>query len=462
MEWDETVDVVVIGSGFAGMAAAHEAAKTAESVVMLEKMSYTGGNSRIAGGGYCCWDSKLKLREELGLGDDSWQLHCRDTLAAGGGYGSPRLAEVLAKGAPAGLDLMVDAGIPFRKSLPRIGGHSAYRSYQMACTGAEAMAKLKSYCLERTGAELRCNSKVREIVRERDELGNGRVSGVVVEGPRGVYRLNARRGVIVASGGFAHDADMRTVYKPSLTDAYNCTNHRGATGEVIRQAKAIGADAVHMEFVQLYPCANPKTGGIDQAAFLCYSGTGYGLVYVTAEGERFVNELASREVVSDAQIDSGSRPSYSILNDEIFSKLGISVEDVEKIVQSGRALRASSLTRLAEKAGFDVAAFEASIAQHNKAVASGIDEKQGKPMTSQMVPLEQGDFYAIPQWPSVHFCMGGLRIDEKARVLDAWGNPIPGLYAAGEACGGLHGGDRLGGNAIAECFVFGRIAGQLN
>ena len=460
--WNETFDVIIIGSGFAGMAAAHEAAQHAGSVLMLEKMSYIGGNSRIAGGGYCCWDSKLKLREELGLGDDSWQLHSEDTLAAGGNYGSPQLVEVLAKEAPAGLDFMVDAGIPFRKTLPRIGGHSAYRSYQVACTGAETMAKLKDYCLAGGQVELRCNSKVSEIIRSSGEDGKaGRVRGVVVEAPDGTYRVEARRGVIVASGGFANDVELRCSYKPSLTNAYSCTNHRGATGEVIRQAKAVGADTAHMEFIQLYPCADPKTGGIDQGAFLCYSGTGYGLVYVSAEGRRFVSELASREVVSDAQISSGSKPSYSILNDEIFERLGIGSEDIERLVSRGRALRAATLAELAEQAGFDALAFEESIAQHNDAISSGVDEAFGKPMTSQMVPLVNGDFYAIAQWPSVHFCMGGLRIDEKARVIDVWGRAIPGLYAAGEVVGGIHGSDRLGGNAIAECFVFGRIAGQL-
>lgn len=462
VDWDEIVEVVVVGSGFAGMAAAREAAANVESVVVLEKMSYVGGNSRIAGGGYCCWDSRLKLREELGLGEDSWELHCEDTLRAGGGYASPKLAETLAKEAPAGLDLMVDAGIPFRKTLPRIGGHSAYRSYQIACTGAETMAKLKDYCIEAPGVDLRCNSKVCEVVRERDGAGAGRVTGVVVEGPNGRYRLGANRGVIVASGGFANDIELRTAHKPTLGEAYSCTNHRGATGEMIRQVAAVGADTVHMEFIQLYPCADPKTGGIDQGAFLCYSGTGYGLVYVSSAGARFVNELASREVVSDAQISLGSRPTYSILNDEIFSKLGIGWEDVGKLVSRGRAFRAGSLAELAVLAGFDPELFEASISRHNGAIESGVDEAFGKPITDQMIPLLKGDFYAIPQWPSVHFCMGGLRIDDAAHVLDVWGEPIPGLYAAGEVCGGLHGSDRLGGNAIAECFVFGRIAGRLN
>lgn len=457
--WDETVDVVIIGSGYAGLVAAYEAGKTHERVVILEKMSYSGGNSRIAGGGYCCWDSKLKLREKLGLGDDSWQLHYEDTMAAGGRYSVPELVEVLAKEAPAGLDLLVDAGIPFRDSLPRIGGHSAYRSYQMACSGSEVIEKLEAFAMQSGHVELRKNAKVEGLIKE-----DGRVRGVKVtnskeDGP--VKTIKAQSGVIIATGGYSNDVDLRCMYKPSLTAAYNCTNHKGATGEVIRYAKEVGADTLHMEFVQLYPCADPKSGGIDQGAFLCYSGTGYGLIYVSGEGKRFVNELASREVVSNAQMDLGEGPSYSILNDEIFRQLGITEEEVDKLVSRGRALKAATLEELAEKAGFNATAFLETVDAHNKAIASGTDEAFSKPMTSQMVPLEQGDFYAISQWPSVHYSMGGLRIDTHAHVLDAWNKPIAGLYAAGEVCGGVHGIDRLGGNGIAECVVFGRIAGRL-
>lgn len=458
-QWDETFDAIVIGTGYAGLVAAFEASKVLSKVLVVEKMAYTGGNSRIAGGGYCCWDSKLKFREKFDLGEDSWELHAKDTLAAGQGYNDPALVEVMAKEAPAGLDLLVDAGIEFRESLPRIGGHSAYRSYQMASKGAEVIDKLVALAMENGNVEIRKKTTVVDILRETGQ--DGKVCGIVVEGADGARTtIGVSRGVIVASGGFAGDVELRTAYKPSLTAAFNCTNHKGATGEVIRMAKAIGADTTHMEFVQLYPCAHPETGGIDQAAFLCYSGTGYGLVYVDATGRRFVNELASREVVSLAQVESNLKPSYSVLNDAIFAALGIDEADVERMVSSGRAVRADSLAELASACGFDEAAFEAAVRAHDEAIGAGIEADFGKPTTGKMIKLDQGAFYAIAQWPSVHYCMGGLRIDVQARVLDVWDKPVPGLFAAGECCGGLHGIDRLGGNGIAECVVFGRIAGR--
>ncbi|MDO4503301.1 MAG: flavocytochrome c [Coriobacteriia bacterium] len=456
-KWDQSFDVVVIGTGYAGLAAAYEASAWAKSVVVLEKMAYTGGNSRIAGGGYCCWDSKLKFRQKLGLGEDSWQLHAADTLAAGGGYGSQELVEVMCQEAPAGLDMLVDAGIEFRNSLPRIGGHSAYRSYQMADNGSQVMDKLEAFACQRGNVTIVRKAAVDGIYR----LGEtGAVVGVSVDfADGGRQAVQAKERVVVATGGYAADVELRSSYKPGLTAAYNCTNHKGATGEVIRFAKEIGADTSHMEFVQLYPCANPKTGGIDQGAFLCFSGTGYGLVYVNKEGRRFVSELGTREQVSNAQIGSGEGPSYSILNDRIFAALGIGDEDVERMVRSGRAHASDTLAGLAEAAGFDPSTFVGEIEAHNAAIAAGEDPAFGKPMTSAMIPLEEGRFYAIAQWPSVHYCMGGLRIDPQTRVLDVWGKPIAGLHAAGECCGGLHGIDRLGGNGIAECVVFGRRAG---
>lgn len=452
-QWDETVDVLVVGSGFAGLAAAAEAKQHGADVLILEKMNYFGGNSVIAGGGYCCWDSKLKLREKLGLGEDSWQLHRDDTLRGGGYYNNPELVEVLAREAPAGLDWLVDAGAVFRETLPRIGGHSACRSYQAGCNLAEVA---RDYALS-LGVRLRLNTAVTAICRDGTE---GKVAGVRVREDGKGKSIAARRGVVIASGGFSRDVKLRTDHQPALGPAYNCTNHKGATGEMIQFARAVGADALHMEFIQLYPCADPKTGGIDKFAFDCYSGTGYGLFYVNREGRRFVNELEGRDVVSSAQVSSGSNPTYSILNASIFHRMARAPEELEKGVAIGRLHRADSVEELAAALGIPADRFAGTVKRHNEAVLSGADPEFGKPITKQMLPLTEGPYYAVAQWPSVHYTMGGLRIDPEARVIDLWGRPIPGLYAAGEVCGGVHGTNRLGGNAIAECIVFGRIAGE--
>jgi fumarate reductase flavoprotein subunit len=450
--WDEVTDVIVIGSGFAGLAAAAEAAQLGAEVLILEKMPYFGGNSVIAGGGYCCWDSSLKLREKLGLGEDSWELHKEDTLRGGNYYNDPALGEILAKQAPAGLDWLVKAGAVFREALPMIGGHSAYRSYQAGCNLAKVA---KEYALS-LGAVLRLNTEVTGLCRDGAE---GRVAGVRILENGVPIAIAARRGVIVASGGFSRDVPLRTAHQPTLVSAYGCTNHKGATGEMIRYARAVGADVLHMEFIQLYPCADPKTGGIDKFAFDCYSGTGYGLIYINKDGRRFVNELLGRDAVSNAQVGSCEKPTFSVLNEAIFRKMARTEEELEKGVAIGRLYRGDTPEQLAQAIGIPENVFAETVARHNEAIAKGTDPEFGKPMNRQMLPMSEGPYYAIAQWPSVHYTMGGLRINTDAQVIDIWGDPIPGLYAAGEVCGGVHGTNRLGGNAIAECIVFGRIAG---
>ncbi len=454
--WDEEVDIVVVGSGFAGLAAAAEAAGAGAGVVVLEKMRRYGGNSLISGGGYCASDSKLHLRQKLGLGDDGWQLHLADTLKGGDYYSIPALAEVMVKGAPDGLNWLIDAGASLRETLPRIGGHSAHRSHlESRSSGRGFTDPLRKLALSR-GAEIRLGKEVTRIHRKGC---GGPVLGVEVATGGQKKNIRIGRALILASGGFAQDVKMRMDFNPSLTAGYGCTNHRGATGEIIRYARAIGADVLHMEFVQLFPCAEPETGAIDSFALHAYSGTGYGLFYVNGRGERFVNELDRRDAVSNAQVMSEGRPTYAVLNDAIFDKLAVSPREVRSGVARGRVTMTETITGIALRLGMPTEALHDSMVKHNTCVAEGKDPWFNKPMTGAMVLLTEGPFYAIAQWPAIHHCMGGLRIDRNARVIDIQGRPIPRLYAAGEVAGGVHGSNRLGGNAIPDCIVFGRIAG---
>ncbi len=453
-EWDEEVDVAVVGSGFAGLAAAAEGARLGAKVVVLEKMRRYGGNSFISGGGYASWDSSLHLRQELNLGDDSWQQHRDDTLRGGDYYNIPELVEVVVKAAPEGLDWLVEAGARIKRTLPRLGGHSAHRSYlELKSQGRGFTDPLKKLAMSR-GAEVRVRTKVNRIWREED----GPVVGIETDGDI-KKNIRVNRGLILASGGYSRDVRMRTAHNPALSRDYNCTNHLGATGEIIRYARAIGADVLHLEFVQLYPCAEPESGALDAWGLHAYSGPGYGLFYVDKAGKRFVNELDRRDVVSSAQVKSGSKPTYAILNGEVFEILAAPEEEIRRGVEKGRLVEAETLAKLAEKLGIPKDALSDSVTKHNGCIANGKDPDFGKPMTKNMVPLVKGPFYGIAQWPAIHHCSGGLRIDREARVIDIWGRPIPKLYAAGEVCGGIHGSNRLGGNAIPECIVFGRIAG---
>ena len=453
--WDEEIGVIVVGSGFAGLSAAAESAGLGAETVIIEKLSQYGGNSIISGGGYCSSDSNLHLRQHLDLGDDSWELHLEDTLKGGDYYGIPELVEVMVKGAPESLNWLMDAGAELQATLPRIGGHSAARSHLAKGAGRGLTEPLRELALRR-GASLRTDTRVTAIWREDRD---GPVLGIEVVTERKPKNIKVGQALILASGGFSADVRMRMEVNPALVPEYGCTNLRGATGEIIRYARAVWADVLHLAFIQLYPCANPKNNGIDSFALHAYSGTGYGLFYINTKGRRFVNELDRRDVVSNAQIKSGGKPSYSILNKRIFQKLTVSEKSLSKGVERGRLIKAQSVSELANALGVPPANLEATVNRHNEYLKHGEDLEFNKPVTAAMVPMEEGPFYAFAQWPSIHHCMGGLRIDKSARVIDICGKPIPGLYAAGEVCGGIHGSNRLGGNAIPDCIVFGRIAG---
>ena len=453
--WDEATDIAVIGSGFAGLSAAIKAAEAGARVIIIEKMSHYGGNSLISGGGCCSYDSRLHLRQKLGLGDDSWQLHMDDTIKGGDNKSIPELVEIMVKHAPDAIDLFLKVGVEFADTLPRLGGHSAHRSYLTIGNKGIIMTEPLLKSAIDAGAILRLNTAVTRIWRAGPDSP---VEGIEIKTVDSIKELRVRQAIIIASGGFSQDVEFRKKYNPNLTEAYNCSNHKGATGECIRFAQSIGADVIHMKYIQLFPTANPNTGGLDKQALDAYSSTGFGSVCVDKNGRRFVNELGRRDEVSDAQIlGLKDKPTYTILNKKIFDALAVSDIDIQAGIKSGRITSAETVSELAEK--LNMAELTDTINKHNRYLETGIDPEFNKEISKFMVPMTQGPFYAISQWPTIHFCMGGLRFDKEAHVIDTSGNIIPRLYAAGECCGGIHGANRLAGNAITECIVFGTIAG---
>ena len=460
--WDETWDVIVVGSGFAGLAAAAEAAAGGAKVALLEKMPTYGGNSIINGGVFAACDDTWHYREKLNLGPDSPDQHWKDTLKGGDYYGVPELAKIMAEGATDALNwCIVEGGAKIRPTVTRAGGHTAYRTHA-AATGigreyTEALRKIA----EKQGVKPALNTAVTWIWRA-DADPKSPVLGLEVKRGKKVLNLRATKGVVLATGGFSQNVEMRSAHNPRLTAEYNCTNHKGATGEVHKFAQAVGADTLQMNFIQLYPYAEPETGLLDTPAVYPFNGPGYGILYVTKQGKRFISELERRDVVAYAQINLGkeAKPTWSIFNEAMVVPMGGAPEEVEEGLKRGRFIKADTIPELAKKTGIPEAALVETVNKYIQVHKDGKDPEFNKPITKAMITLEKGPFYAIPQWPAVHFCMGGLRINAASQVLDVFGAPIPKLYAAGEVTGGIHGSNRLGSNAIPACITFGRIAGK--
>jgi urocanate reductase len=455
--WDEEVDILIIGSGFAGLSAAAEAAKTGAKTVILEKMPTYGGNSIINGGVYAAWDSSLHLRKKLNYGNDTPEQHKDDTLKGGDFFNIPELAETLAKGSGDALTWMIeDGGARLREALARAGGHTAYRTHTVVEGIGRGFTEPLRKMAEKNGATIRLDHEVTWIWRQDSESP---VLGVEAKRGRSVVNIKVNKGLILASGGFSRDLKMRMDHYPLLTENFNSTNHKGATGEIIRYAQAVGADTLQMNFIQLYPFAEPETGILDTPAVYPFNGPGHGILYVTRHGKRFVSELERRDVCSFAQLKLGEKPTFSIFNQEMITKMGGTDKEVQDGVAKGRFVKADSISELAGKLGIPKEPLVETINRHNQFIKDGKDPDFNKPMTNQMILLIQGPFFGLPQWPAIHHTMGGLRINAKAEVIDVFGKPIPKLYAAGEVTGGVHGSNRLGSNAIPDCVVFGRLAG---
>lgn len=457
--WDEILDIVVVGSGFAGLAAAAEAADRGMKVVVLEKMPRFGGNSVISHGEYAAWEDVYHLREKLGLGEDSATLHGEDTLRAGNFYGKPELVRLLAKQAPGALKWLIDKGnVKIRENVTSAPGHSAPRIHVGIGGSGEMFMEALKRMAEQNGAVIRTNEKVTRIWRSNF---SSPVTGVEVQRDKKRVNIAIRQALILATGGFSRDPAMRQVYNPAMGPEYNSTNHPGATGEMIHFARVIGADVTQMNFIQVYPFADPVTGKFDVPSVFALRGPAAGMIFVDPVGKRFVNELAEGNACARAQIRAGGeqKVTYALFNQAMISRMGTN-DEVEAGLKAGRFAQGETLAALAQFLQIPLETLEKTISSHNGYLRSGRDPEWGKSGLQQMVPLEGGPYYALSQWPAVHHTLGGLRINSRAQVIDIWGNSISRLYAAGEVTGGIHGEKRLPGNSIPECLAFGRIAGS--
>jgi len=458
--WDESFDVVVVGSGFAGLAAAIEALSRDRScsVAIVEKMPTVGGNSLLSAGQYAAWRSKLNLHEKLGLPKDDPETFAQDILAGGEYLGQPHLVRKLAYESAECLDWLIDMGVEWQELLVKAGGHSRHRTHQTIRTSGRDIVEPMVARVRELGASLLLRHKVVNIVREG--VLSGRVVGVEVEVEGGTLRrLKARRGVVLASGGFSNDVEFRRMHVPYLGEEFKSTNHAGATAEVLRSAMKIGAAAVHLDHIQLYPFAEPNTGALDGPAVIPFTLAAFS-IYVDKRGRRFINELARRKDVALAQIlKVREKPTFTIFDDQNWPFF-IARDIIERGLASGRIIKADSIEDLAAKAGIDPRGLRDTVDRYNEYLKMGRDLEFNKSFDPRAKPIEKPPFYAIAQWPAVHYTMGGLLINAEAQVLDVDGRPIPGLFAAGEVTGGIHGADRLGSVSIPECIVFGRTAGR--
>ncbi len=437
-------DVVVVGAGGAGLTASVMATQQGMKVILLEKMPFVGGNSLRAEGGMNAADTKVQA--ELGLEGNTVDNFVDDTLRLGHDLADPDLVRTLAENSAEAVDWLFSIDAPLEK-VKATGGTQHQYLHQPAdgqAVGSYLVAKLSAKA-EELGIDVRVNTKATEIL-----MDNGRAVGVKAEDEDHNYTINAKS-VVLATGGFGANFDLMASYDPSLANAVT-TNHAGAQGDGIMMAQAVGADTVDMEQIQLHPTVIQSNG-----LLVSESLRSYGAVIVNTEGKRFVNDLAGRDVVSQAELKQPDGYCFIIFDQNLVDHLALT----KKFIDGGYALTGDTYVALAREMGLEgdaVENFVNTMVAWNESCAKGVDEEWGR--NNGMEAQATAPFYAIKIAPGIHHTMGGIKIDEKAEVIDTDGNVIPGLFACGETTGGIHGGNRVGGNAVCDFIVFGRIAGM--
>ena len=483
-------DIVIVGAGGAGLTAALQAVENgAENVIIVEKMSMTGGNSVRSTGGMNAAKTPNQDANEFAenagveatlqsaaedyadnaditaLAEtvqaqydeylanpegyfDSVELFELDTLIGGHGLNNVELVKALAENSADAIVWLRESQGADLSQVGQFGGASVKRIHKPVdeegktlSVGSYLIPILTANCNESENIQILFETPATEIIME-----NGAAVGVVVNDGENEFNIHAGA-VVLASGGFGGNNEMVAQYKPEY-DGYITTNAPGIDGDGIVMGEAVGAATVDMDQIQLHPTVNPDT-----SALITEGLRGDGAILVNTNGERFIDEVGTRDVVSAAEFAQPGQMAYLIVDQAMVDASSV----IAGYIKQGLTVSGETYEELAETLGIDPATFAETMNTWNGYVEAGEDPDFGR--VSFANPLNTAPYYAIAVTPGVHHTMGGLEINTNAEVLSTEGEVIPGLYAAGEVTGGVHGSNRLGGNAVADFVVFGRIAG---
>lgn len=444
-------DVVVIGAGGAGLIAAIEAKLNGANVTVIEKMAFPGGNTLISGAEYAAPENWVQKKEGL---KDSKDQFFNDTMKGGDNESNPNLVRVLADNALDGAVWLKDyVNVVFEDRQMFFGGHSVKRSLvPNGASGVEVIGKLMTKAKE-LGIPVYLEMNAVELITE----GN-RVVGVKALTPTEIHNFMGKNGVIIASGGFGSNIEMRKKHDPRMDEKILSTNTTGITGDGIVMGEKVGAATTDMEFIQTYPVCDPENGALLYTGDVRLAGSA---ILVNKEGKRFVEELDRRDVISFAITKQTGGVGYLFWDQAQLDKTEVAVHhkgEYEALLRRGVLVKADTIDEAAKHFGIDAKELKTTVEKYNEYAKNGKDLEFNK--RGGLVAFTEGPYYILKNTPAIHHTMGGLVIDSKGRVLDKNGNPIEGLFAAGEVTGDIHGKNRLGSNAITDITVFGKISGE--
>lgn len=465
--WDETFDVIVVGSGYAGLAAAIEARHAGASVLLIEKMESLGGNSVLSTGDMAVPGTPIQAK--LGIKGDSPTLMSQDLLALGKSN-DPVRCRVISEGA---LDTwqwtVAELGVPWvPDALQKDEGQTLPRGCMVESRSGTTIVTAEINQAKKMGVKIRNSTKLIDLIVDNDV-----VVGVTVltdyhfpDEMSGVRRqIAARRGVVLCTGGFGADVAFRLGLDPRLGEHFPTDNQPGATAEGMMIAKKAGAKLIDLENIQVLTWISSDEIGIGNAwSFIEHVASPFGL-WINEKGERFVNEQGFQEDRSRAAINVIARGGrvYAVTDAvglERSGNTGRRLNDWRQLIRRGIIRRYESMEELCVDLKLSLETFSKTVDTFNASIEEGTPDVLGRIFEPEMEPLTTAPWYLIEIQPKVHYCMGGIAIDERANVVSEDGRPIVGLYAAGEVTGGTFGQQRAPCHSSTDALVTGRIAGR--
>ena len=454
--WDQSYDVVVIGAGGAGLAAACVAAQSNLKTVVLEKQRSIGGSSILCGGKW----SVAGTDEQKAKGiKDSPELFLEDMLKTGQYKNDPELVKAFIKASREHYEFMTKERGLKPKEIVAAAGMSVPRAHNF--TPKLVLENMRDYINEHA-VKIVFNTRVEKLIWDPDK---DCICGVQASTRNKTILIEAKKGVIIASGGFARNKELLKKYAPPMAKA-DAMSGLGSTGDGLLMAQAYGADVLDTQYIKATYGYRPNMAGT--STIQAFYG---GAILVNSDAKRFVNESLSYKLLGDAALSQKDGKSFEFF-DEPLRQARMKTRELDRKnlapLDGGKEVdyifRGQTIEEVAKKAGLDPKALVETVKRYNENVDKGIDPDFGRTtLTSgygKPIRIETGPFYLYPATARLIATYCGLRINTKAEVLDVYGKPIANLYAAGEVTGGIHGAAYMTGTAWGKAMAYGRIAAQ--